>query len=227
MYKTHIVIAHMMTPVITDGFAPLDGALFYVQNLVEKGFPLFSMPNAYSFDVECKPSMPIGVRERNEEWYYECSFAFWEQPIAHDTTHMAKRFDAHHAEKHVDFKGRRGFVHLDKGPFKNYFIEDFCVFSRKVAWLIRCDEDWLLKMLPLCTCIGKKSAHGNGAVLKWEVHKAPFEYDDFIGGRQIRSLPSQNADMEYGIRPSYWHPSNIVGVDMCTDMLTFKNLYLS
>lgn len=226
MYKTLFVIAKTSSPVITDGFLPLDSILFYYNNLYTLPSNPITLPSSYAQTIVESVRMPIAIiNDGKEDWYYKCSFAFWSEPIAFDKTQMAKRFDAHAAERFIDFKGKRGRVDLDKGHLKNYFIEDFCLHSNEIAWLIECDEHWLKGVLNVSKGIGKKAAHGYGSVMRWDIHELSCTYDDISEQILMRSIPTaNNEEILYGIRPSYWHQSNIFPVAMPSKPLTLTQI---
>lgn len=141
------------------------------------------------------------------EWYYACSFAVWSPDTTRDQVEYAKRFDMAEAERYVDFQGKRGRVNTQSGQYKNYFVREYTFNAPFVEWYCRADKAKLELLLPFCTHLGKKSAQGMGAVLRWEVNETARDwYKNDNSGRIMRAIPAPSGRFVYGIRPSYWLP---------------------
>lgn len=205
------ITAHLQTPVITDGFLPLDSILYnhYIRDIF--GPKAAMQPRKSSVPEYSGHSLPIQKRNMNSKglWYYACSFAVWHPDAVQDKHEYAKRFDTAESVNYVDFEGKRGRVYTMRGQFKNYFIREYTYNAPSVVWYCRGIKSEILRLLPFCTHIGKKSAQGAGSVLRWDIEETDRDWylkDNM--GRLMRAVPSQNGTAVYGIRPSYWLPSH-------------------
>lgn len=219
MFKPAIITATPATPVICDGFLPLDGVLFYYACRLLLGEELYTLPKRAADERVKDITLPFERREGNGQWYYACSFAFWHRPVALDKTIMSKRFDVYHAEQRLDFKGRRGKVDLDKGYYKNYFLQDASYHAPAITWFAVCDIEQTKRLLAHVSHVGKKCAHGYGSVLNFDIKETGDDFSEHYDGKPSRALPDPDGQAVYGIRPSYWLPENQCNVLMPSSIL--------
>lgn len=199
--------AYLQSEVITDGYCPLDGVIFY--HFIREKFGVQHRTSPMKSDVArySKMDLPILKHLTDKDcWFYACSFAQWHKKAKYSKRMKTRRFDTESAIKYVDFGKRRDRVELKKGPTKNYFINDYTISSPYVDWYLVANRPELEKYLPFVQHIGKKSS---GAVARWTVED--FEHDwsirGFADNRLTRCVPIKKENTPvYGIRPSYWHP---------------------
>lgn len=201
------VRAYLQSEVITDGYCPLDAAIFY--HFIREKFGVQHRTTPLMSDVAEYSGMDLPILKCNtktEAWFYACSFAQWSRDAKYSKQMKTRRFDNDSAIKYVDFGRKKGKVELKKGAAKNYFITEYTISSPFVDWYLVADKANFEKYLKFVKHIGKKSS---GAVSKWVVKD--FDNDWSIRGypnnRLTRCVPIQKeATPVYGIRPSYWHP---------------------
>ena len=201
------VRAYLQSEVITDGYCPLDAAIFY--HFIRERFGVQHRTSPLKSDVQeySKMDLPIlKCNTKNDAWFYASSFAQWSKNAKYSKQMKTRRFDNESAIKYVDFGKRKGKVELKKGATKNYFINEYTISAPYVDWYLVANKKELLSYLEFVKHIGKKSS---GAVSKWVVED--FEYDWSIRGfednRLTRCVPIQKENTPiYGLRPSYWHP---------------------
>lgn len=219
MFKPAIITVKPATPVICDGFLPLDGILFYYACRLLLGEESHTLPKRIADERIKSIVLPFERREKNGQWYYSCSFAFWRRPLALDKTIMSKRFDVYHAESWLNFQGRRGKVDLDKGYYKNYFLQDFSYHASAIVWFAVCDIEATKRLLAHVSHIGKKCAHGYGSVIDFSVSEIGDDFSEYHNDKPSRALPDENGQAVYGVRPSYWLHENQCHVVMPTTIL--------
>lgn len=205
--------AYLASPVLTDGYCPIDGALYYHFIRRKYGVKHRSTPLSSEMKEYGGEQLPILKKQpKSESWFYSASFAQWHQAANYGKTMSTRRFDIEGAMKYVDFGKTTGQVEIKKGPFKNYYFEDITISSFFADWYLMADKKEILWLLPFIHHIGKKAS---GQVAKWEVSE--FHSDWSVRGyednRLMRAVPIHKENTPiYGIRPSYWHPKHQVRV---------------
>lgn len=202
------VRAHLQSEVITDGYCPLDAAIYY--HFIREKFGVQHRTTPLKSDIAEYSGLDLPILKCNTKhpfWFYACSFAQWSKDAKYSKQMKTRRFDNQNAMKYVDFGKTSGKVEIKKGAYKNYFINEYTISSPFVEWYLVANVEEFEQYLTFVKHIGKKSS---GAVAKWEIE--PFEHDWSIRGyednRPMRTFPTlsnHNAPV-YGVRPSYWHP---------------------
>lgn len=204
------VRAYLSSPVLTDGYTPLDGALYYHFIRSRYGVKHRSTPLASEVKEYGGQSLPLLMhrsrKTQTKDWFYACSFAQWYEKATYGKHMTTRRFDIEGAMKYVDFGKGKGNVEVKKGPFKNYYFEDITISAPFVDWYLVGDIKAVCDLVAFITHIGKK---GTGTVAHWKVE--PFHADWSVRGyedkRLMRAVPIKKENTPiYGIRPSYWHP---------------------
>jgi len=200
---------YLQSEVITDGYCPLDGVLYY--HVVREIFGVQQRTKSLASNIpQYKkvqlPILKLNLKSETKDWYYACSFAQWAKGSKYSKTMKARRFDKENAARFVDWKGKKEKVDLKSGNKKNYFITEYTVSAPYVDYYCVGGKEELKKILPFVQHIGKKSS---GAVSKieiidWHSNWAVRGYEENL---LMRSLPIHNENAPiYGLRPSYWLP---------------------
>lgn len=207
-FKPLNIRAYLQTPIISDKFLPLDGIIFNHFIRDKFGRKSHTEPRKSIVPEYSGLDLPFLKRNTNEdEWYYAVSFAQFPEHTIRGTHNYAKRFRTYLAADRVDFKGKKAKIDTARGENKNYFFKEYTFNCLYVDWYGRGIKGEVEKLLEFCTHIGKKSAQGCGAVLKWDVKETDKDwYKNDDSGRLMRAIPSPKGSVIYGIRPSYWHP---------------------
>lgn len=203
------VRAYLQSEVITDGYCPLDGAVFH--HFIREKFGVQHRTNSLRSNVLEYSGLDLPILKcntKNEAWFYACSFAQWHKLSSYKKQIKTRRFDTESSMKYVDFGKKKSKVELKKGATKNYFITDYTISAAFVEWYMVAIKSEIENYLSFVKHIGKKSS---GAVCKWEVED--FDHDWSIRGYQdnrlTRAVPINKENTPvYGIRPSYWHPKH-------------------
>jgi CRISPR type IV-associated protein Csf3 len=207
MEPLHIT-AYMQTPVVSDASLPLDAVLYYTAMREQYGDQVVTVPG--SEHPNRVPAISLPLMRHHEEgpmWFYACSWAQWSRPVATGRDHWNKRFDLSLASL-VDFQGRRGKVDVSSATYKAYHMPVFYRHSLSVCWYLVGHRQSIERWLPHCTHLGKKTAQGWGAVLRWRVEtwQADWSVQD-DAGHLMRAIPAESGIL-IGFRPSYWLPKN-------------------
>ena len=203
------ITATLQTPVITDGYLPLDSILYHT--FIRDHFGAQHKSKARESDVAEWSGNVLPFERYNLEskhqWFYACSFAQWPDNAKPEKHQYAKRFRTGLATKYVDFGKKQGKVDTSRGENKNYFNTEYTVSSPYVSWYCVGDKRQIELLLPFLTHVGKKSSQGCGSVLDWQVETFHSDWSiENNSGRLMRAVPSDDGDVLYGIRPSYWLP---------------------
>lgn len=214
-YNNLKIRIYLQSEVITDGFCPLDGVLYYHSVREEMGVQHRSKSlasNIPAYQAIDLPILKINTKSETKDWYYACSFAQWAKSAKHSKTMKTRRFDSQNAAKFVDWGKKKAKVNLKSGQLKNYYITEYTISSPYVDYYCHAVKDHLERLLPFVQHIGKKSS---GAVKRIEVQDWHSDwsirgYDD---NKLMRTVPvrNQNAPI-YGLRPSYWLPHHQTNV---------------
>lgn len=209
-FKNLRIRAYLQTGVISDQFLPLDGILYYhlVRDLIGEKF--HSMPG--ESNVHASESITLPIKKggsKNDAWFYHCSFAQWPQLLIEDETFYVKRFDLNHS--HFIDISKKSRVQTSRGQYKAYHLDVFYRHALYVEWYAVGWPDKIENLLRFCTHIGKKTAQGWGAVLRWEVIEWPEDWSiRGPGNKLMRAVPMLGpVGFKYGIRPSYWNERHI------------------
>ncbi len=206
-FKQLRIRAYLQTGVISDQFLPLDGILYY--HLVRKimGEQTISIPGRSNIQEGAGITLPIKKGgPRNNAWFYHCSFAQWPGHTIEDNTFYVKRFDLQHS--HLINNAKK--IRTSSGSYKSYHLNIYYRHALYVEWFCVGIPEQLNDLLRFCTHIGKKTAQGWGAVLKWELDEWPEDWSiRGPGERLMRAVPIQDEGFLYGVRPSYWLQKHI------------------
>jgi CRISPR type IV-associated protein Csf3 len=205
------ITAILQTPVITDGFLPLDGILYHT--FIRDLFGAQHKSEARKSNVPEWSGKVLPIERYNlesgREWFYACSFAQWPENAVPEKHNYAKRFRTGLATKYVEFGNKKGKVDTSRGEYKNMFQTDYAISSPYVSWYLVGDEKQIKLLLPFLTHLGKKYDQGCGSVLSWKIEPwhSNWSVED-NNGKLMRAVPSADGDTLYGIRPSYWEPKH-------------------
>jgi CRISPR type IV-associated protein Csf3 len=204
------ITATLQTPIICDHTLPIDALIYFYAHRDAYGEQVATLPgerNIPKGEHVPLPLLEVNRKDTKQRWYYAASWAQWPEQVAFGTDYWNKRFDANHADL-IDFGKRRGKVIVEQGQYKSYHMPVFTRHALSVHWYVVGDGDEIQRLLAHATHIGKKSAQGYGAVLKWSVEAIANDYSR-VGdkGQLMRPIPSDNGVL-IGYRPSYWLPAN-------------------
>lgn len=209
MFEPMKVTAYLQCPVISDAYLPIDGILHYQANRDVNGVQEITLPGEDYHPKGTKQThmwLKV-VNGGTPQWHYAASFAQWEGAVAEGQDHWNKRFDQSLAHL-IDFQGRRGKVIVEQGAYKAYHMPVWYRHALEVTWYLVGDLGWVQRMLSTVTHLGKKTAQGWGAVLRWEVEPWPHDWSVWGPASQLmRAVPSDKG-IRIGLRPSYWLPRN-------------------
>ncbi len=204
------VRAYLQCRVVADKYLPLDGVLFNQFVAGWFGRQDVSLPrsgNVATWEGEYLPIEKIADDAGN--WYYACSFAKWHGRALEKKDFFVKQLELQHIANFVDFGNKKGKIDISRGEDKAYMVEFYTRHADYVEWYCRGNKAELELLLPFCTHLGKHSARGYGAVLRWEVSETEKDwYLNNDDGELMRAVPSEKGQQIYGIRPSYWHPKH-------------------
>lgn len=206
MYEPLKITAYPRCGIVADEYLPIDGILFYAAMRQEYGSQILTTPGKVA-DV-ADVDLPLEKRNINGEWFYAASFAQWETP-ADGQGFWVKRFDRKQ-DHFIDFGKRRGKVIVEQGRYKAYRMPTFYRHALSVSWYVVGDNAEIENLLAHVTHIGKKTAQGNGRIIRWQVEECPHDWSIYgEGGILMRAIPDEDGIL-YGIRPSYWLRKNQV-----------------
>lgn len=210
MFEPLRLRAYLQTGMISDQYFPLEGVILY-QKMREQFEEdrTTTVSNALNIDSgKADFSLPFATSVYEGKRIYHVSFAQWPKIVAEDFQNYAKRFDVGLSDV-IDFKQRRGNVNTISGQYKNQFIKVYYRHAIYVDWYAKGDRAELERLLPHITNLGKKSAQGWGAVLRWEIIPIKKDYSIFNSeGKLVRSLPSQFGKFQYGYKAPFWVRDN-------------------
>jgi len=214
MFSPLKITAYLQCAVVADETLPIDGILYYYAMRAEHGAQDVTVPGGHVDKEPVWASVPLLMLNRGPEWFYAASFAQWSQPVAEMTDHWNKRYDTRY-DGLVDFHGKRGKVVVEQGRYKAYHMPVFCRHTLSVSWYVMGGQESVERLLARVTHIGKKTAQGWGAVLRWEI--VPWPHDWSVRGPDselMRAIPASAAKdgpdktLFCGYRPSYWDRRN-------------------
>jgi len=201
------VRAYLQTGVISDQFLPLDGIMYYhlVRDIM--GEQYISKPGESNIREGAGIMLPIlKAGQRDDTWFYHCSFAQWPVHMVEDKTFYVKRFDLSLSQMVNNVQK----VKISAGQYKAYHVDIYYRHALYVEWYCIAKKEELENILKFCTHLGKKTAQGWGSVLRWEVVEWPEDWAiRGPGGRLMRAVPVHGDGFLYGIRPSYWNQRHI------------------
>jgi len=204
------ITAQLGCGVVSDATLPIDSILYYIAMRKAHGPQDATEPGGHSGTSPLKVSMPLKLINPGPKWYYAASFAQWSEPVAEMTDYWNKRFDQQYSDI-VDFGGRRGKVLVEQGKYRAYHMPMFTRHALTVTWYAVGNIEAITKLLRFMPYIGKKTAQGEGEVLRWTVEKWPHDWSVLKDGKLIRAIPTDDNQNGFycGFRPSYYMRSNM------------------
>lgn len=198
--------AHLQTRVISDQYLPLDGVLYALTVREKFGERDFSLPGENTVPEGASILLPFGKHnKKRDSWFYACSFAQWPAETVEYSDSYNKRFDLKESDL-VDFRGKRELIDNSRGAYKSYHIKVYARHALYVDWYCTGAKAEIERLLVFATHLGKKTAQGEGAVLRWEVTEWPEDWSvRGPGNKLMRAVPARNGIL-FGLRPSYWLP---------------------
>lgn len=214
------ITAYMRTRLIADEYLPFDAFLHFQVHRDKFGAQELTIPGAYSFKNDPHFKLPLAIEHAGEKhWYYKSSWAEW-GPHKDYQDHWNKRFDFSLSPL-IDFKNKRGVIHVQRGEHKAYHMTVFCRSTLWIRWYCVGNKKEIEALLSTMTNIGKKYAQGEGRVARWEVTQIDDDFSVWKDGKLMRGIPIQDVKdnlkeigkdnvsiVKYGIRPSYWNSQN-------------------
>lgn len=228
------VTAYLSSPVICDGYKPLDAIIYsmIVREKLGAGATTKAKASSVPDALQIK-NVFYKHNSKNDRWFNACSFAQWPSSAVYGKHMRTRRFEMEVAEKYIDM-GKKKKIELKKGPYKNALLNDRTICAPYVSWFAFCEIERLEKYLAMITHIGKKSS---GGVIEWYVEEWHDDWSVRGYGNQkgefkklMRSVPTRDETAPvYGLRPSYWlpkHQSNVnippVSIGMIDDIRMFR-----
>lgn len=213
MFENLKITAHLMTPVVSDVFLPIDAVLYYQVHREALGAQDIAVPGHMAISDGSHRVLPLKKvntfkRHDSRLWFYAASFAVWPAHTREGTDHWNKRVDVSLIDL-VDWQGRTPRIDVASGRYKSYHMPIFYRTALSIDWYVVGDQAEIERLLSTATSLGKKGAQGWGCVRAWDVqpwHSDWSLYND--AGRLMRAIPDQQSSTVYGIRPSYWNPKN-------------------
>ena len=176
-FKNLRVRAYLRTGVISDQYLPLDGVLYYHLVRREMGEQIISKSRESTVREGQNITLPIlkcNFKNRNETWFYACSFAQFSDKIAEDSSFKVKSGDW---LRHGAFFDAKKKVDIQRGKFKNAHIKMYYRHCLYIDWYCVAEPEELASLLQFCTHLGKNSGDGWGEVLKWEIMDWPEDWE--------------------------------------------------
>lgn len=196
------VTAYMQTAIVSELALPLDGILYYFAMAERYGQQGATHPGAEHPDKVTGISLPLArVNEEGPQWFYACSWAQWGPHVDYQS-HWVKRFDLDLADL-IDTPKR---VDVASGRYKLYRMPVYCRHATLVRWYVVGHRESIEDLLALVTGIGKKAAHGWGAIARWTIEPSQ-DWSVRRGDDLMRAIPAIDG-LLIGYRPSYWLPKN-------------------
>lgn len=188
----------------TDGYLPIDSIL--AAAWMKKNHPEKYYNADPTIDEMITPVLPLAKLDGG---IYAASFAQFRK-AGEETVYWHKRFDAQLAEDYVDFAGRRGRVNTTSATYKAYRMPLNVILTPEVVWYAVGEKAEIERLLEEIPSLGKKTSQGFGQVFEWTVEEIGQDWSVWKDGQLMRNLPDPDGDAEWGVRPPYWLPANIV-----------------
>lgn len=206
MFESLKVTAYLQAGVITDQALPLDGILYAVAVRERYGAKPISRAGESNIRLEGGVRLPFERRNSHSPgWFYACSWAQWPEATTQGIDYWNKRLDLS-LVRLIDFGGKVKKIAISEGRYKSYHMPVFYRHALSVSWYCFGDRAEIERLLPFCTHLGKKTAQGWGAVLRWKVEPFAFDWSERgERGQLMRAIPAKTGAV-MGIRPSYWNP---------------------
>ena len=188
----------------TDGYLPFDSILSAAW--MKRNHPEKYYNTDPSVDEMIIPALPLKTLDGD---IHAASFALVKK-AGEETAYWHKRLDAQLAEEYVDFCGRRGRVNTTSATYKAYRMPLNIIMTPEVIWYAVGDRNEIESLLEEIPALGKKTSQGFGQVTEWVVEGIEEDWSLWKDGQLMRSIPDPEGDSEWGVRPPYWFPPNIV-----------------
>lgn len=208
MSKPLKITAHLMTPVISDAYLPIDAILYYQVMREQLGEQTLTIPGQ-SYGGPVDHHLPLKqINSHQKTWFYAASFAVWPDHTREGQDHWNKRLDMSLIDL-VDWQGRKARIDVAAGRYKSYHMPVFYRTALHVDWYVVGTQAEIERLLTTVTNIGKKGAQGWGCVRSWQVEQWKEDWSIWSPtGRLMRAIPDKSSPTRYGIRPSYWLPKH-------------------
>jgi len=181
----------------TESYFPLDSIL--AAEWMRRNHPeAFYNASSYMLTHEIIiADLPFEKRGVADDWYWACSFNQVPKQGEY-ILHWHKRIDDQ-LEKYINFKGKRGRINTKSDKYKAYRMPLVIQLFDRLEWYAMGELDAIGDLCQTVTTIGKKAAQGLGYVDYWQVESWAKDLS------YLRALPDEKGNMQYGIRPPYWH----------------------
>lgn len=207
------VTATLRCGVISDGWLPFDAILYYAQHAATLIAPrVATVPRARTVqedaDAATAGTLPLKrLAGDTPHWYHAASCAVWPSHVADGIDYWSKRLD----QSQVDLlapAATRAKIPISGGPYRGYRMPVHYRHALSLTWYCVGDPARIVPLLRLVRGLGKKTAHGWGRVIAWDVQASPEDWSvTGPDGRLMRPIPSEDpAAPIYGLRPPYWLP---------------------
>ena len=205
MFESLHIRAYLQCGVNGEKLFPFDQILFYLAMRDRYGVEPVTAPLAV---LGIEPVvLPLKVLNPGSLWFYAASYAQWPNAHADYITHWHKRFDLSFVSL-ISGQERQRSVRVDAMRYKSYRMPQFLRHAIYIDWYCVGDRQEIERLLSSCLWIGKKTAQGDGAVLRWEVEAWPEDWSVYGPNAQLmRAIPSNSGPI-MGIRPSYYDRVN-------------------
>lgn len=188
----------------TDGYLPIDSIL--AAAWMKRHHPGKYYNSNPIIDDMIAPVLPLAKLDGD---IYASSFAQYKK-AGEEIAYWHKRFDAQLSEDYADFRGRRGKVNTTSSTYKAYRMPMNIILAAEIIWYVVGDRNEVESLLEEIPSLGKKTSQGFGQVTQWIVEEIEEDWSLEKDGQLMRSVPDPEGDSEWGVRPPYWMPENIV-----------------
>ena len=122
MLKQLRIRAYPRCGIISDQFLPLDGILFYHFVRRHFGEQIFTKSGESNIPKDFGLYLPLKRihDQKNELWYYSCSFAQWSSDVVEDSTFKVKQPDFVRFQSYLNEHKK---VNIAGGKYKAYHIK--------------------------------------------------------------------------------------------------------
>lgn len=154
--------------------------------------------------------LPLARWNIGEHWGWRASALFPEGDISESMQHWRKRFRQNHVELTV------GSPNLSQGVYRDWNMPFTLQLAAKMIAYAVGDIRVVKHELKRCIkYLGKKRAHGRGAVTHIDAEEVREDFSISMDGRLMRWMPSETGSKLVRPRPPYW---STVGRTLCNEI---------